>query len=45
VVLFAVVSRPETDIDKGDQIGGVNKSVNPPFSISVFVIEFSPNYK
>jgi len=45
VVLFAVVSRPETDIEKGDQIGGVNKSVNPPFSISVFVIEFPPNYK
>jgi len=32
VVLFAVVSRPEPDRDKGDQIGGVNKSVNPPFS-------------
>jgi len=39
------VFRPETDIDKGDQIGGVNKSENPQFSISVFVIEFPPNYK
>lgn len=35
MVLFAVVSQPETDTDKGDQIGVVNKSVNPQLSISV----------